>query len=176
MLATGVGWKGIDQPTCVSASVSTPQVLEMADDQRGDDAPDRRDFLGMAITGTAAALGALSVYPVVRFLQPRSDESASSVRVGEAEKFPRGSAQTVMLGNRPALVLRMDDGTFRAYVALCTHLQCTVGYSAKTKQIECPCHRGIYSVEGQNISGPPPRPLTQLKVDIVDGVVTVSEA
>ncbi len=129
----------------------------------------------MAITGTGAALGVLSVYPAIRFLQPRAVGTKSSVVVGDAEKFPRGSSQTVLLGDRPALVIRMDDGSFRAFVALCTHLQCTVGYSAKNKQIECPCHRGIYSVEGENISGPPPRPLTPLRVDYADGVLTVSE-
>ncbi|MEZ4219418.1 MAG: Rieske 2Fe-2S domain-containing protein [Polyangiaceae bacterium] len=139
------------------------------------DSSDRRDFLNMSIAGTAAALGVLSVYPVVRFLQPRAGGSAQSVEVGEAEKFPRGSAQKVMLGERPVLVLRMDDGSFRAFVALCTHLQCTVDYSVKTKQIECPCHRGTYSVEGENISGPPPRPLTALEVAVIDGVVTVRE-
>jgi Rieske Fe-S protein len=148
----------------------------MAEEQGGDDDPGRRDFLSISITGTAAALGVLSVYPVVRFLQPRAAGSATSAEVGEAEKFPRGAAHTVMLGDRPVLVIRLDDGTFRAYVALCTHLQCTVGYSVKTKQIECPCHRGVYSVEGQNLSGPPPRPLTPLTVEILDGIVTVREA
>jgi cytochrome b6-f complex iron-sulfur subunit len=135
----------------------------------------RRDFLGLAITGTAAALGVMSAYPVTRFLQPHEEPTPRSATVGEAMKFPRGSSKTVLIGEQPVLVIRLDDGTFRAYVALCTHLQCVVSFSAQRKQIECPCHRGVYSLEGQNVSGPPPRPLTVVDVSVINGVVTVSE-
>lgn len=141
-----------------------------------DDAAPRRDFLSVAIGGTAAALGVMSTYPVVRFLRPTVTPSARSVEAGEATKFPRGTAKTVLLGERPVLVIRQDDGSFRAFEALCTHLQCVLTYSDERKQIECPCHRGIYALDGRNVSGPPPRPLKPVGVAVVNGVVTVSEA
>lgn len=135
----------------------------------------RRDFLNIAISGTAATLGVLSAYPVVRFLAPSAETQLRTGDAGDEDKFPRGSGRTVLLGSRPAIVIRLDDGSFRAFSALCTHLQCIVAYSAERKRIECPCHRGVYSLEGVNIAGPPPSPLRPLTVEVVNGKVTVSE-
>lgn len=145
----------------------------------GEDDPEgqgRRDFLGVAISGTAAALGVMAVYPVAKFLTPRDDAGPKSATLGKVDLFLRGTAKKAMVGERPVLVIRLEDGTFRAFSALCTHLQCVVAYSAERRQIECPCHRGVYSLEGQNVSGPPPRPLQTLAVSVVNGIVTVSEA
>ncbi len=149
----------------------------MADDHDHDDtAPARRDFLGYAIGGTVAALGVMAIYPAVKFVQPMESTAPTAVQVGKAEKFPRGTSRMVVLAGVPVLVIRMDDGSFRAFVALCTHLNCIVAYSEAHKQIECHCHNGVYSLEGKNISGPPPRPLKQVAVSVVQGMVTVSEA
>lgn len=137
--------------------------------------PSRRDFLNIAISGTAATLGVLSAYPVVRFLAPSGETQLRQGDAGDEDKFPRGTGRTVLLGTRPAIVIRLDDGSFRAFSALCTHLQCIVAYSAERKRIECPCHRGVYSLEGVNIAGPPPAPLKPLTVEVVNGKVTVSE-
>ena len=140
-----------------------------------DVASPRRDFLGKAIAGTAATLGVLVAYPVGRFLQPTDAGSTRAAVLGRVDEFPYGAVRTVMLGNRPALVIRLADGSFRAFVALCTHLGCVVGYSEVRKQIECGCHRGVFSVEGKNIAGPPPRPLEALQVTVIEDVVTVRE-
>jgi cytochrome b6-f complex iron-sulfur subunit len=149
----------------------------MGDDHHDDDgAPPRRDFLGKAISTTAAALGVMAIYPVVKFVQPLEESSPNTVKVGEAEKFPRGTSRMVVLGGAPVLVLRLDDGNFRAFKALCTHLNCVVAFSAAHKQIECRCHNGVYSLEGKNVSGPPPRPLEKVAVSVVQGMVVISEA
>lgn len=144
----------------------------------GEDDPEgqgRRDFLGMAISGTATALGVMAVYPVAKFLTPRDDAGPKNATLGKVDLFLRGTSKKALVGERPVLVIRLEDGSFRAFSALCTHLQCVVGYSPERKQIECPCHRGVYSLDGQNVSGPPPRPLDVLSVAVVNGIVTVSE-
>ena len=147
----------------------------MNDGNHGQAPPARRDFLNLAIASTAASLGVMSSYPAARFLQKGAEASAQSAEVGKLSSFERGTAQRVLLGDKPVLVLRLEDGTFRAFVALCSHLQCTIGFSSERKQIECACHGGVFSLEGRNIAGPPPRPLTTLKVTVQDDVVTVSE-
>jgi cytochrome b6-f complex iron-sulfur subunit len=130
----------------------------------------------MAITGTAAALSVAAGYPATRFLAPVPGPTPRRVEVGKLDDFPVGSAKSVELGNRAALVIRLPDGSFRAFVALCTHLQCIVGYAPEQNRIECRCHGGVYSVDGENIAGPPPRPLQALKVMVAEGLVAVSEA
>ncbi|MEP7378618.1 MAG: Rieske 2Fe-2S domain-containing protein [Chloroflexota bacterium] len=39
-----------------------------------------------------------------------------------------------------AIVIKMDDGSFVAYDALCTHEGCRVGYDTVAAVIYCPCH------------------------------------
>jgi len=41
-----------------------------------------------------------------------------------------------------------------------------VQYDPATKRIVCPCHDGVFDLEGVNISGPPPTPLTRLDVKV----------
>lgn len=41
----------------------------------------------------------------------------------------------------------------------CTHLACTVNWSAEAGAFICPCHDAKFSVEGEVLDGPPPRPL-----------------
>jgi cytochrome b6-f complex iron-sulfur subunit len=134
----------------------------------------RRDVLGIAVGGSTVAFALAVVYPVARFIEPPTRPSGGPVVVGKLEEFPMAAAKMVTVNDRPVLVLRSSDGHLRAFSALCTHLQCVVSYSPERNQIECPCHRGVYSMEGQNIDGPPPRPLDELVVTVNEGSVVVS--
>ena len=135
----------------------------------------RRDFLNMAVGGSAAAFAVAGTYPVVRYLEPPPTGARGPTRVGKLEEFPVGSVRTVLADERPVLIIRTADEV-RAFSAICTHLQCIVAYSPERKQIECPCHGGIYSIDGRNLEGPPPRPLDELTVTIDEGSVLVSAA
>ena len=79
------------------------------------------------------------------------------------------------IGSKPALVIRGADGEFRAFIAVCTHLDCTVQYVPEESFIWCACHNGKYDLNGINVSGPPPRPLTPLAVNVQQGVVLISK-
>ena len=136
----------------------------------------RRDVVSLAVGGSAVAFAAAMAYPAARFIEPRPRPAAGPTSIGKADEYSPGSAKTVLVDERPVLVLRGADGQFKAFSAICTHLQCVVGYSAERNQIECPCHRGVYSVEGQNTGGPPPRPLEELEIIVSDGQVIVSKA
>ena len=41
----------------------------------------------------------------------------------------------------------------------CTHLACTVNWSDTAGAYLCPCHDAKFSIEGDVLDGPPPRPL-----------------
>lgn len=134
----------------------------------------RRDFLGMAAGASGAAFAIAAGRPLARFVSPPSRPFAGSTVIGKLEDFPLGTGKTVLINERPVLVIRAAGGEIRAFSALCTHLQCVVAYAPERNRIECPCHRGIYSIDGQNIAGPPPRPLDELTVTINDRSVIVS--
>jgi nitrite reductase/ring-hydroxylating ferredoxin subunit/predicted enzyme related to lactoylglutathione lyase len=55
--------------------------------------------------------------------------------------------------------------------AVCTHLGCTVEWSAAQRRFDCPCHGGAYRIDGSVLSGPPPRPLREIAVRVTDGQV-----
>jgi Rieske Fe-S protein len=137
-------------------------------------APPRRSFLNVAVGGSATAFAIVMGYPIARFVQPEVRAVGGPATVGKIEDFPVGSAKTVLVHERPVLVIRAADGQLRAFSAICTHLQCVVGWSAERRQIECPCHGGVYSSDGENIAGPPPRRLDELVVTLNEGSVLVS--
>lgn len=119
-------------------------------------------ILGIGTIGWAASI----LYPLLQYLvPPRIPEAkVKSLRLGKTGEFPPGSSKIVKFGTTPALVLRMESGDFRAFSAVCTHLNCTVQYKEDWKLIWCACHNGRYDLNGANVSGPPPRPLEPFKV------------
>lgn len=75
---------------------------------------------------------------------------------------------------KPPTKLEWCPEGFVTYSAICTHLGCTVNYShepmpsAPFPHIHCPCHAGMFNplAGAQVVSGPPPRPLPQLPLEI----------
>ncbi|HEY8740003.1 MAG TPA: ubiquinol-cytochrome c reductase iron-sulfur subunit [Candidatus Dormibacteraeota bacterium] len=66
---------------------------------------------------------------------------------------------------------------FKVFSNTCTHMQCPVRFQKDINQFLCPCHGGLYDLHGQNVGGPPPKPLAQYthRIDR-DGVLYVKNA
>lgn len=136
----------------------------------------RRRLLDWLLSGSAGTLLAVLLYPILRFVAPpeQSEAAASAVVVGKAKDFPLNSGKVVRFGARPAMVVHTPGGEFRAFSAVCTHLQCTVQYRADLELIWCACHNGRFDLAGRNVGGPPPRPLDALDVAVRGDDVVVS--
>jgi len=129
--------------------------------------PTRRSFLDYLIGSTAVAtLGAI-VYPVFRFMSPPQivESTENSVVAAKLSEVPVNSGKIFKFGNKPGILVHTAAGEFKAFSAVCTHLECIVQYRDDTKQIWCACHNGQYNLSGKNIGGPPPRPLEEYKVN-----------
>ena len=138
----------------------------------GLDSTGRRGFIGWLLGTSFAGLMASALYPVVRFLSPPDVPEASTNQVeagttSDPEFLDKGF-KIVRFGSEPVLVLQVADDDFRAFSATCTHLDCVVQYRRDRQAIWCFCHNGIYDLNGQNVGGPPPRPLTPFTVHLVD--------
>ena len=48
-------------------------------------------------------------------------------------------------------------------------------YRADAQQIWCACHNGTFDLRGRNLSGPPPKPLEEFAVNIVNDEIFVSK-
>jgi Rieske Fe-S protein len=73
---------------------------------------------------------------------------------------------TYPTANDPCILVRTAPDTYVAYSQVCTHLSCAVYFSAQTTRLECPCHKGSFSIaDGSVIAGPPPRPLPRVVLE-----------
>lgn len=70
-------------------------------------------------------------------------------------------------------LVRTGDQDVRALHSTCTHLGCRTSYDRRVKRIVCPCHGGVFDVQGNVVAGPPPEPLPTLTTRIEDGNVMV---
>jgi cytochrome b6-f complex iron-sulfur subunit len=139
----------------------------------------RRNFLKILAGGLSALWVAAIAYPVLRYLKrPAVDEAeVTSVVVAQKGDLKPGESKTFKFGNRPGLLICKADNQYVAMDATCTHLACIAQHRPAQKDIYCACHGGVYTLDGANASGPPPRPLAQLKVDVAaNGQVTVKKA
>jgi Rieske Fe-S protein len=138
---------------------------------------DRRTFINFILGGGLVGWFSTVLYPVISYLKPPkiAEANVSMIKAGTVADYPTNSSKIVKFGRKPVLLLRTDSGDFRAFDATCTHLDCIVQYRQDTKQIWCACHNGVYDLKGRNVSGPPPRPLQEYSVNIVEDEIMVSQ-
>jgi len=138
---------------------------------------DRRKFINIILGGGLLGWMASILYPVISFLKPPQipEANINSIKAGAVGDFPPNTSQILKFGRKPVILIRTDNGNFIAFEATCTHLDCIVQYRNDTKQILCACHNGIYDLKGRNVSGPPPRPLDELSVNIIQDEIVVSK-
>lgn len=135
----------------------------------------RRRFIDLLLAGEFLALAAAVLYPIAKFLFPRSagEFVPPEVKVGPPEDILPGTGKLIQMGPKPVLVLRTPEGELRALSAVCTHLNCTVQFRQDLNAIYCACHDGKYDLAGRNVAGPPPRPLDVLAVEVREGTLYV---
>ena len=95
-------------------------------------------------------------------------------KVTPADVAEAGQGKNGGYAGRGLIVLRSAEGQLRAFDAKCTHAGCNVSFEGS--RIACPCHGGIYDLSGKNVSGPPPKPLTELQIIEENGELFVSQA
>ncbi len=134
----------------------------------------RRRFLKIVL----AFLGSITFlsfsYSLLKFLA-----SIPAARAGDKRlvinkiDIPSGEARNVIYGNIPVVVVNRPDKGFIAFSRVCTHLGCLVDYNEKKHVFLCPCHAGIFDIEGNVVSGPPPKALNSLPLRIEGGNVII---
>ncbi len=62
---------------------------------------------------------------------------------------------------------------FVAISTRCMHLGCPVRYVEASERFICPCHGGVYDIEGKVSDGPPVRPLDRFYTRVRNGNVEV---
>ncbi len=125
---------------------------------------------GTAAPGTAApsapAPGGLAVARVTDLAA--TNAVAFNVPAGAPAPLPAGD---------PAVIVKLQDGTFVAYDTVCTHEGCTVQWDARDRLLLCPCHGATFdpSQNAAVLAGPTRQPLASLpiKVDAATGTIAL---
>ena len=142
----------------------------------------RRKAINVMLQTGFGALGLATAYPMLRYILPPEAQapestSVSAAKVGDIK--PNGS-KIFKFGNSPALLVLKPGGDplnasdYAAFTAVCSHLNCTVQYREDLEEIWCACHNGHFDLNGNVISGPPPKGLTQFRVAIKGEEIFVS--
>jgi Rieske Fe-S protein len=96
------------------------------------------------------------------------DNNMVRIPLEQLKRLERGEALLVKL-TAPApdlLVTQLEDETYRAAAADCTHQGCTIDFSLEAKEWQCPCHGSRFSLDGKVLEGPADEPLPQAEVRV----------
>ena len=142
----------------------------MNDQAEKNNKMNRRDFLHKATVGSLIGAGTMAFIGTLQLPLPKVfNEPPSTFKIGSAIDFPIDTYQ--LIAGKNVFILR-DGRGIRALSAICTHLGCIV--TQTTSGFTCPCHGSKFAVNGEVKSGPAPRGLDWLKVDMApDGQLTV---
>ena len=128
---------------------------------------DRRVLIARLGVGLASAAMGAPILMSARSLVPNAlYEPPMKVKVGPPDHFADGPT---FLKDQRVFVFR-EGKTFHCLSAVCTHLGCTVQLLRKERtqefEFHCPCHGSRYRQDGTNYSGPAPRPLDYLRLEL----------
>ncbi len=144
----------------------------------------RRDFIKATTAFVGSLIGvAIGLPSIAYLLSPslRKTEDESVMDLGSLDKYPLGIptlfefTRTKVNGwERTGLsygvfVLRQTEKDVRVFSDICTHLACRVSWHPDQQHYISPCHDGHFDIAGNNVSGPPPRPLDEFVTKIEDG-------
>lgn len=121
----------------------------------------RRSLLRNVVLGSVGVVVAELVGGFVYYFWPnKTGAFGKEVRVHPADLPAVGAPPYV---SRPGkfYIINNDDGALALYWR-CTHLGCTVPWSADEDRWHCPCHGSVFDRHGVRIAGPAPRPLDMM--------------
>ena len=126
----------------------------------------RRDFcVAAGLAACALAAGGAGVV-FVDFLEPRVlFEPPTAFSAGPPDAIGVGSVVTNV--EHRVYVIRLAEG-FHALSAVCTHLGCITRFQPDRNIIACPCHGSQFTLAGDVVAGPAPRPLRWLAMSLSD--------
>lgn len=127
---------------------------------------ERRNFLKSLLAVLSATAFFSFFYPLMRLLAHYAKKPETKKVVFKKSEMPAGGSMSFVFNDTPAIVINRFDKGLVAFSKVCTHLGCLLEYDRNRKGLFCPCHAGVYDLEGNVVSGPPPRPLTRLPLAV----------
>ncbi|HEY3341506.1 MAG TPA: ubiquinol-cytochrome c reductase iron-sulfur subunit [Anaerolineae bacterium] len=148
----------------------------------------RREFTRNAMISVGAIIGAAIGVPAIGYLISPAVKAASSdawIPLGALANYPVGVPTSFTftrskvngwektVNSFAVYVIRGNGENVRVLSNVCTHLGCRVAWNKDAGQYLCPCHDAHFGMNGEVISGPPPRPLNAYETKIENGALFI---
>jgi Rieske Fe-S protein len=130
----------------------------------------RRDFSKFMVLISGAFVVGQGFIAAQHLLRHRRGEF-KRVKIGAISEIPVGTVKAFAYPTEHdrCWLVRLGEREIVAFAQECTHLSCAVVPKIDEGVFLCPCHDGFFDLRtGKNISGPPPRPLPRVVLE-VDG-------
>jgi nitrite reductase/ring-hydroxylating ferredoxin subunit len=116
------------------------------------------------ISRRSVLLGVASSFAAVGLtgLSQAAANAAKTYTVCKTSDIPIRSGKTFKVGNRNILITQPKKGTFRAFIANCTH-QGGALRGAKNNEIVCPLHRAKFNADSGRTTPDTPQAASALK-------------
>jgi len=142
----------------------------------------RRAFHLAVIYALGALIGIALAIPTILYLlvPPRSRKQSGFVDAGDISQLTPGTpvemsfqlsrvdGWRVLTEKRTAWVVKGADNKIVAFGPQCTHLGCAYHWEPGAREFQCPCHNSFFSIQGQVLAGPAPRPLDRYVTQVKD--------
>lgn len=128
----------------------------------------RRDFAKFMVLTSCAFVAGQGFIAAQQLLRQRR-ATPTRLEIANLAQVPIGSVKSFAYPNEHdrCLLVRLGEREIVAFSQACTHLSCAVVPKVADGVFVCPCHEGYFDIRtGKNISGPPPRPLPRILLEI----------
>jgi menaquinol-cytochrome c reductase iron-sulfur subunit len=166
-------------------------MSELSKPAEDEQAP-RREFLQKTACGLGACFGATLLAPLAApalspLLRDPVQLDGRRIDCGAAADFGPTPRKVPVVTERSdawtrsdrevigaIYIRRQEDGQLQAFSAICPHASCAVSFAEEQSKFVCPCHNTWFSAAGETLSGPSPRGLDSLPLEVENGRVFVS--
>ncbi|HTC34734.1 MAG TPA: ubiquinol-cytochrome c reductase iron-sulfur subunit [Bryobacteraceae bacterium] len=152
-----------------------------------DVSPTRRAFYIGFINGAMSLIGLALAVPAAVYLlfPPKLRKEAEWVDTADLSTIPAGTPTEIAFERKrvdgwktttekaTAWVVKKPNNDVVAFTPQCTHLGCAYHWDDPSHTFMCPCHNSVFSVDGQVLSGPAPRPLDRYMTKIDAGKLEI---
>lgn len=148
----------------------------------------RRNFAKFMTAALGSIMGVVMGIPIIGYLiDPalKTESGEAWIPLGPLENFPMGTPNVFSftrsningwektVNSYGGFVLRKSETDLLVLSSHCTHLGCTVNWEDARGEYVCPCHNAQFSLEGEVLGGPPPRPLDRYETNVEEGVLMI---
>ena len=86
-------------------------------------------------------------------------------KIESLKDMANDSALLIKYEGQQLAVYKDINGHILVLDPVCTHAGCIVNFNTAEKSWDCPCHGGRYDIDGNVLTGPPPKNLKKINID-----------